>query len=136
MKAYVRSQFHFVSNAGGLSGDEIARLSDEELAEYLEASGFEEAKKVYQISPSYVLRQIGGEYAIVPVGEQCSIQNAMMTPNGSAAFLWEAFMTPSTEEDVVMKGLDRYEVPAERIREDVHRFVEETRNYGILVEVM
>ena len=40
----------------------------------------------FRVNPDYVLRDICGEYAIIPVGEECLIANAVMTPNESAAF--------------------------------------------------
>lgn len=136
MKAYITPEFHFISNTGGLSVEEIARLSDAELAEYLKKSGFAEAKKRYRINPGYVLRQIGGEYAIIPVEEECAIQNAMMIPNGPAVFLWNAFMAPSTEADVVRLGMDEYEASEEQMRSDVRRFMAEMLEQRILMEVV
>lgn len=95
-----------------------------------------EPEKIYQVNPDYILREICGEYAIVPVGEECMISNAVMTPNDSAAFLMNAFQTPSTEEDVVQKALEEYDAPEDLLREDVHRFVMDTLQYKILREVM
>ena len=57
-------------------------------------------EKRYQISEDFVLRQIGGEYAIIPIGEASSISNAVMSPNDSAVFLWKQFMEPNSEEKV------------------------------------
>lgn len=133
---YVEPKFHFVPNPGGLSGEEIAALSDEELAAYLQRCHFGEAKRCYRIDPGYVLREIGGEAAIVPVDAACTIQNAVMTPNGPAAFLWTLFQTPVTEEDAVQQGLQRYEGPEDVIRGDVHRFVQESLRLGVLKEVV
>ena len=133
---YVEPALHFVPNSGGLSGEKIARLSDGELAAYLRQCRFGEAKQCYQIDPGYVLRQISGEAAIVPVDATCTIQNAVMTPNGPAAFLWTLFQTPATEEDAVQQGLQRYEGPEDVIRNDVRRFIRESLRLGILKEVM
>lgn len=133
---YVKPELHFVPNSGGLSGGEIARLSDGELAAYPNERNIGEAKQCYRIDPGYVLRQIGGEAAIVPVDAACTIQNAVMTPNGPAAFLWTLFQTPVTEEDAVQQGLQRYEGPEDVIRNDVRRFIRESLRLGILKEVM
>lgn len=101
----------------------------------MEQSNDSDDRKIYQVSPDYLLREIAGEYAIIPVGEDCMISNAVMTPNHSAAFIWNIFLTPSTEEEVVQRVLQEYDGKAEDIRADVHRFVEETLNYKILREV-
>lgn len=93
------------------------------------------AEKRYQINPNFVMRQIAGEYAIIPVGEESLISNALMTPNASAVFLWNAFAQPNTEEQVVQAGLQAFDGPEEQIRKDVQRFVKESLHYRILMEV-
>lgn len=45
----------------------------------------------YRVSADYLLREIAGEYAIIPVGAACQISNAVMVPNDTAVFLWNAF---------------------------------------------
>lgn len=92
-------------------------------------------EKRYQISEDFVLRQIGGEYAIIPIGEVSSISNAVMSPNDSAFFLWKQFMEPNTEGKVIVKVLEEYEAPEEKVEDDVHRFIQESLRRQILKEV-
>ena len=93
------------------------------------------SEKRYQISPNYLLREIGGEHVIVPVGEECVISNAVMNPNASAVFLWKAFQDPSTVDQVVQKGLQEYEVDEATLRNAVQRFVKEMLMLRILEEM-
>ena len=51
-------------------------------------------EKKYHVNSDYLLREIAGEYAIIPVGTACQISNAVMVPNDTAAFLWNAFQQP------------------------------------------
>ena len=53
-------------------------------------------EKKYRVSADYLLREIAGEYAIIPVGAACQISNAVMVPNDTAVFLWNAFLQPHT----------------------------------------
>ena len=92
-------------------------------------------RTLYQINPNFVLRQIGGEYAIIPVGDECLISNAVMIPNDSAVLLWNEFSSPRTEEEAVMRMLQDYEGSVEKIRDDVHRFVKESLSYRVMREV-
>lgn len=98
-------------------------------------SGHSSGEKLYQISEDFVLRQIGGEYAIIPIGETSSISNAVMSPNDSAVFLWKQFMEPNSEEKVIAKVLEEYEAPEEKVEDDVHRFIQESLRRQILKEV-
>ena len=135
MKQYRKPEYHFVRNNGGLSCEEIAKLSEDELAGYLSRDSFKEQKKKYRIRSGYILREIAGEYAIVPVDGASVFSNAVMAPNDSAVFLWKAFEQPSTIEDVVVKGMQEYEAAEEQIRKSTEHFVKESLKYKILEEV-
>ena len=134
MDQYVKPEFHFVHLSGKLSGEELAKLSDEELADYLKRNHFAEEKKKYCIKSGYILREIAGEYAIVPVDAEGWNSNAMMTPNDTAVFLWKAFQHPRTKEDVVRKGLEEYDTTEEILRNAIQRFIEDGLTYRILKE--
>ena len=132
---YVKPEMHYIRCEGELTGEEMLQLSDEELEEYLKRIGYEQAKKRYRIHPDFALREIAGEYAIVPLGETQFFTNAMMTPNRTAAFLWQALSEPSTEEDVVMRALERFDGEEAEIRRDVAMFMKESLEKQVLVEV-
>ena len=91
------------------------------------------AAPLYRINPDYVLREICGEYAIIPVGEECLIANAVMTPNESAAFIWKAFMEPNTVENVVAQCVEAYDAPAETLAQAVDSFVRDCLRYRMLL---
>ena len=137
MKEYKRPEFHFVRNPGGLSGNELARLSDDELSRYLKDNRYLQEKKKYRIKSGYILREIAGEYAIVPAGAESDspLENTVMAPNGSAVFIWKSFEQPSTLEDVAIQGMLEYEVEEETIRRSINRFIKEMLEYKILEEV-
>lgn len=135
MRKFTKPDFSVVSSPDGLSGDQIAKLSDEELSQYLKNDSYMQDKKRYRIKDGYILREIAGEYAIIPVDAESQVSNALMTPNQSAAFLWKAFEQPSTIEDVVIKGMLEYEVTKETLRSSVERFVKESLEHKILEEV-
>lgn len=135
MKQFRKPEYHFVRKDVKLDGGKIAELSDEELKEYFNGDSFREEKKKYIIKRGFVLREIAGEYAIVPVDAESVISNAVMAPNETAVFLWKAFERPSTIEDVVKQAMVKYDVSPEVIRNSIERFINETQKYGILGEV-
>lgn len=136
MKKYVATEFHFLHNSGGLEGNTLAKMPDEEFRDYMAGYGYEEQKKKYRISDDYLLRKIGGDYAIVPVGATAVISNAVLTPNRSAIFIWNEFKEPSTVEDVVIRSAMEFDGDLAKIREDVHRFMKESLRLKIIEEVM
>lgn len=137
MKEYKSPELHFVRNPGGLSGNELAKLSDDELSRHLNDDSYQWEKKKYRIRTGYILRKIGGEYVIVSVGVESEnpLDNTVMAPNGSAVFIWKCFEQPCTLEDVVILGVREYDVPEEKLRKSVENFVMDTLKYKILEEI-
>ena len=132
---FVKPEMHYIRCEGELTGEEMLQLSDEELEEYLKRIGYEQSKKRYRIHPDFALREIAGEYAIVPLGETQFFANAMMMPNKTATFLWQAFSESSTEEDVVLRALGRFDGEEAEIRRDVEMFMKESLEKQVLMEV-
>lgn len=114
---------------------DLADMPENNFAIYMEQLKMGKQNKKYQISPDFILREIAGEYVIVPVGEDNIFSNSMMAPNNTAVFLWKAFEHPSTVEDVVIKGLQEYEVTEDTIRKSVQKFLKECLKSKILLEV-
>ena len=135
MEKYINTEYHFVRNSGGLSGKELAKLSDDELAEYLRQDSILQEKKKYRINPDFILREIAGEYTIIPTGGDNVFSNAVMAPNGTAVFLWEAFQKPSTIQDVVVEAMQKYDVTEEQIYKSISNFVKQSLEFKVLEEV-
>lgn len=135
MEKYINTEYHFVRNSGGLSGKELAKLSDDELAEYLRQDSILQEKKKYRINPDFILREIAGEYTIIPIGSDNVFSNAVMAPNGTAVFLWEAFQQPSTIQDVVVEAMQKYDVTEEQIYKSISNFVKQSLEFKVLEEV-
>lgn len=100
-----------------------------------EANHSDATAKKYRIDEAgYILRNIAGEYIIVPIDESSVFSNAMMMPNDSAVFLWNCFLQPSTIDEVVEKGLEEYEVDRDHLQKTVQSFVEEGVRFHIIRE--
>ncbi|KAA8500643.1 PqqD family protein [Mediterraneibacter catenae] len=136
VEKYVNTEYHFVRNSGGLSGKELAKLSDDELAEYLRQDSILQEKKKYRINPDFILREIAGEYTIIPIGGNNVFSNAVMAPNETAVFLWEAFQQPSTIQDVVVEAMQKYDVTEEQIYKSISNFVKQSLEFKVLEEVV
>ena len=87
-------------------------------------------EKKYRVNSDYLLREIAGEYAIIPVGTACQISNAVM------AFLWNAFQQPRTISEVVAQALEEYEAAEDTIQNSALNFVHDTLRYALLEEVI
>ena len=88
-------------------------------------------EKKYHVNSDYLLREIAGEYAIIPVGTACQISNAVMVPNDTAAF-----QQPRTISEVVAQALEEYAAAEDTIQNSALNFVHDTLRYALLEEVI
>ena len=76
-----------------------------------------------KIRNGFVLRVVGGESVVVPVGEMSKKFHGMINLNETGAFLWKFFTAEHTVEEGVQALLAEYEVEEELARTDVETFV-------------
>lgn len=87
-------------------------------------------------NPDYILREIGGECILVPVGENNPFGNSMLTLNETSAFLWKKFMEGSTPKEVLEAALNEYESDQEDksdIVGGVYSYIVQSLNLGLLL---
>lgn len=87
------------------------------------------------ISPDYVLREIGGESIVVPVGETDPFDNAVLMLNETAAWLWHQFTDGATPNEVLERAgreFEEQENESGLIRYSIGRFVSESIRYKVL----
>lgn len=87
-----------------------------------------------KIKNGFVIREVGGEYVVVPVGERSKQFHGMINMNATGAFLWKFF----SEEHSISEGVDalckEYDVDRERAETDVSRFAEILERNGFSEE--
>ncbi|MBQ8682935.1 MAG: PqqD family protein [Clostridia bacterium] len=87
-----------------------------------------------KIKSGFVLRQVGEQYAVVPVGVQTVDFRCVITLNETGGFLWQQLQEETTPEAVAQALLAEYEVSPETAAADVATFVERLRENRLLDE--
>lgn len=87
-----------------------------------------------QIKLGFAMRKIAGSNIVVPVGAASSDFNGMITLNDTGAFLWNCFLQPTTEAQVVEALMNEYEVERQRAAADVAHFAALLRENDLLAE--
>ena len=87
-----------------------------------------------RISDQFILRQIAGEYIIIPTGQTTLKFNGMITVNEQGAVLWEALKEEITEDALVDAVLAEYDTDRQTAQADVAEFLEVLRQKRILNE--
>lgn len=85
-----------------------------------------------RIKKKFVLREIAGEYVLVPVGEAARALNGIVTVNELGAFLWNLLQEEQTEQTLLNAVLDAYAVEEERARQDIRGFLQLLRDNHLM----
>lgn len=85
-------------------------------------------------SKELILRQVAGEYILVPTGSAALRIHGMINLSESGALIWEQLSEERTEEELVKAVLLEYQVEEATARADVAAFLEQMRGLGILEE--
>lgn len=87
-----------------------------------------------KIKDGFMLRNIAGDYFVVPVGQATEYFNGMITLNKVSAFMWEHLSKGTTQDEILSAVLEKYDVSEERARCDIDAFISKVREAGILEE--
>ena len=85
-----------------------------------------------KIEKEFVLREIAGDYIIIPVGKTVLEFNGLITVNEVGVSLWKMLQQDVTLEDLVKGILDEYDVEESVAREDIQEFLDTLVKGGIL----
>ena len=87
-----------------------------------------------KISSNYVIREIAGDYIIVPIGQAVFDFQGLITVNEIGAFIWKLLQ----ENDLTLNEIetaikDEYEVESSIVKNDVIDFLNQLIKYRILL---
>lgn len=85
-----------------------------------------------KVDKEFVLREIAGDYIIIPTGKTVLDFNGLITVNEVGADLWNMLQEEVTMDDLVQGILKEYEVEEEVAREDIQEFLVTLEKSGIL----
>lgn len=87
-----------------------------------------------KIKSGFVLKDVGDNHIVVPVGAQTVDFRCMITLNETGAFLWKLLENEQTEESLLAALLKDYDVDKERAAADVAVFLNNLRDSALLEE--
>lgn len=87
-----------------------------------------------RVEKEFVLREIAGDYIIIPTGKTVLEFNGLITVNEVGVSLWKMLQEDVTMDDLVKGILDEYDVEEDVAREDIQEFLDNLISAGILVK--
>ena len=85
-----------------------------------------------KVSKEFVLREIAGDYIIIPTGKTVLEFNGLITVNEVGVSLWKMLQEEATFEELVKGVLDEYDVEETVAREDIQEFLDRLSKAGII----
>lgn len=89
---------------------------------------------VMRIDKEFVLREIAGDYIIIPTGKTVLEFNGLITVNEVGVSLWNMLQEEVTFEELVQGILEEYDVEESVAREDIQEFLDKLMDGGILTK--
>ena len=80
----------------------------------------------------FVLREVVGEYILMPVGENIGHFNGTIVMNDVAALVWEKLQNPVSRDDLLKAVQDEYEVEKAVASADLDALLDTFRKYGVI----
>ena len=87
-----------------------------------------------KLEKEFVLREIAGDYVIIPVGKTVIEFNGLITVNEVGVSIWNMLQNEVTFDQIVQGILNEYEVEESVAREDIREFLDQLIDRGILTE--
>ena len=87
-----------------------------------------------RILEGFHLREIAGELIAVPTGPVAAKLSGLAVMNESAKFLFDLLQTEQTEDSLVNAMLEEYDIAPDIAREDIHAFLSNLRENGLLID--
>lgn len=85
-----------------------------------------------RIEKEFILREIAGDYIIIPTGSTVLEFNGLITVNEVGVTLWKLLQEEVSMEQLVDAVLAEYDVEEAVAREDIQEFLDKLSEGGIL----
>ena len=85
-----------------------------------------------KIKKELIKRDIAGDTILVPVGKTVYDSTGLFVLNEVATFIWDILADVETEQDMVEKILEEYDVSKEEAEKDVAEFFAKLREMQII----
>ena len=78
----------------------------------------------YQANSNFILREIAGEYILVPTGKELENFNGLATINGTGAFLWKLLHEPKSIDEIIKCFAKEFDLTTEESANDICDFLD------------
>lgn len=84
-----------------------------------------------KVKEGFLLREVAGKTIVVPVGSELNF-SGMISLNETGSFLWNCLTDTTTEEELLTKLMNEYDIDCEAAKADIDEFLEKLKKLDIL----
>lgn len=85
-------------------------------------------------STGFILRNLAGEYVVMPAGDNIGAFGGAILMNELSAFVWEQLKVSVSRDELLARILDRYEVEEKTAAADLDALLAEMKRMRIIEE--
>lgn len=126
---------HFIPLVSGVKAEDLATLNEVELSELLKHCKEQEAARVYQSNPDFVITQVADEYMAVPTGEMAQVLNGMVSLNHTGHYILEQFHEPRSLREVLDAAQEQFNDEHHLLDFQLREYVSRFASMGLLKEI-
>ena len=82
----------------------------------------------------FILREVLGEFMIMPVGDNIGTYTGTVILNEVSAFVWKKLQQPISFDELVAAITAEYDIDSETASKDLQELLEQFRSYELLEE--
>ncbi|MDO4621468.1 MAG: PqqD family protein [Eubacteriales bacterium] len=87
-----------------------------------------------KIKNDFIIREIAGEYIVIPTGRTVLDFNGLITLNEIGVLLWKLLQKGTDMDEMIRAVLEEYEVEEAVAREDILAFIEKLDANHVLIK--
>lgn len=87
-----------------------------------------------KLKHEFTIRQIVGEYVLIPMGKSALAFSGMVTTNAVGGFICEQLAQETTKEELLKRICREFQIDAVTAEKDLEQFLGELRKANLLVE--
>lgn len=87
---------------------------------------------IVKINCEFAIREIAGDYILIPLGEAALKFSGMITTNDVGVFMWEQLQTEISKEELLEKILVEFEIDKETAKKDMDEFLHRLEELKLL----
>lgn len=92
---------------------------------------------IMKLKENYMLREIAGNFVVIPVGQNVVDYKNMLHLNETGVFLWNALQNEITFEKLLKNMAEEYEASEDEVsilEKDLNEFLDKLRKLDLFVE--